>query len=187
MKTVIVIPAYNEALRISPVITMCQKYGEVIVVDDGSKDDTYDVASKTSALVLKHRVNLGKGAALKTGCDAALLLKADNIVVIDSDGQHDPDEIPSFIRRLKYNDIVFSKRIKRYKMPLVAKLGNDLFSFISKLLFKLDLRDPQSGYRAFTSSCYEKIRWDSSGYSVENEIIAKVGAKKIRWTKNGIF
>jgi len=184
MKTIIVIPAYNEELRVGHVVSLCKKYAEnVIVVDDGSKDKTYLEAEKNGAIAVRHRVNLGKGAALKTGCDLAILKGADKIIALDADGQHDPGEIPDFISKLKYNDIVFSKRTKRWKMPLVAKIGNDFFSFLSNLLFGIKLRDVQSGYRAFTKDCYKKIRWDLSGYSVENEIIAKVGVKKLKYAE----
>lgn len=180
MKKIIVIPAYNEENNVKDVALRCKKYGEVIVVDDGSKDNTSLEAEKTGVLVLKHRVNLGKGAALKTGCDAALMRNADVIVIIDSDGQHDPDEIPFFYTTLEENDIVFSRRIKRKEMPLFAKVGNTGLRFVTSLLFKVRLEDPQSGFRAFTKDCYEKIRWNTTGYSVENEIIARVGINNLK-------
>ena len=184
MKLIVIIPAYNEEKNIGSVIKKCKAYSnEIIVIDDGSKDNTFKVAEKEGALVLRHRINLGKGAALKTGCDAALLKKTESIVILDSDGQHDPDEVPSFLEKLRDNDIVFSRRVKRDNMPFVAKIGNDFFSFVSRTLFGVKLNDPQSGFRAFTSDCYRKIRWDSSGYSVENEIIAKVGVKKLKYVE----
>ena len=183
MKKIIVIPAYNEEKTIFDVVSKCKKYGDVIVVDDGSKDNTYLEAEKANVLVLKHRVNLGKGATLKTGCDAALMKNADVIIIIDSDGQHDPDEIPFFYTNLKENDIVFSRRIKRDEMPLFAKVGNTGLKFITNLLFKVKLEDPQSGFRAFTKNCYDKIRWNTTGYSVENEIIARVGINDLKYSQ----
>ena len=184
MKLVVIIPAYNEEKTISRVIKGAKKYvDEVIVVDDNSKDNTYLEAKKAGAIALKHQVNLGKGATLKTGCEAALLRKADVFVILDGDGQHDPDEIPLFLEKLKEFDMVFSKRIERQNMPLFAKVGNTFFSFITRILFGINISDPQSGYRAFTKNCYKKITWTTSGYSVENEMIARISAKKIKYTE----
>jgi len=189
MKLIVIIPAYNEERTIGSVIKSIPEVNgrisktEVIVVDDGSKDKTKEIAEKNGALVLSHRVNLGKGAALKTGCDAAIMKNADIIVILDSDGQHDPSEIPPLLEKLKENDIVFSRRIKRENMPLFAKIGNFGLKFFTRLLFNVNVNDPQSGFRAFTKECYEKIRWNTTGYSVENEIIARVGINKLKYSE----
>ena len=93
-----IIPAYNEEKQINSVINKTKKYvDEVIVVDDGSKDSTGEIAKKSNAIVLRHLVNLGKGAALKTGCDYAVKNKAGIIIAVDADAQHDPKEIPNFL------------------------------------------------------------------------------------------
>src|SRR3989344_9620007 len=108
MKVVVIIPAHNEASRIKPVIRGVKKYfKEVIVVDDGSQDTTTSVAEETGAVVLRHITNLGKGAALKTGCDYALQKGAEKFVVMDADGQHNPKDILRFLKALESNDIVF--------------------------------------------------------------------------------
>src|SRR3989344_5319417 len=86
----IIIPARNEEKTIAAVISGAKKYGRVIVVDDGSTDSTAAEAQKTGAIVLQHIVNLGKGCALKTGCDYAVREYSKKIVVIDADAQHDP-------------------------------------------------------------------------------------------------
>ena len=125
-KSWIVIPAYNEARNISKVIDNTRKFAhQIILVDDGSKDKTYEkVNKKKGVTALKHIVNLGKGAALKTGCDYAVLQGAQRIVVLDADGQHDPKEIPKFLRQLDKHDIVFGYRKLNKKMPFLMKLGN---------------------------------------------------------------
>ena len=103
-----IIPAYNEENRVADVVTNAKRYvDKVIVVDDGSSDKTYDAAKSAGAVTLKHIVNLGKGAALKTGCDYAITQGADMLIVLDADTQHDPEEIPNFIKTLKEADIVF--------------------------------------------------------------------------------
>ena len=104
-----IIPAYNEEKHINKVVKQTKKYVDnVIVVDDGSKDKTKAAASKAKAIVLRHLVNLGKGASLKTGCDYAVKNNADIMIVIDADAQHDPDEIPKFLETIKNCDVVLA-------------------------------------------------------------------------------
>jgi len=101
----IVIPAYNEGKKLGEVIRKAQECGEnIVVVDDGSSDDTFQQAKQCGVTVLKHLVNMGKGAALKTGCDFAYKQGAERYVVLDSDGQHDPKEIPRFFKELEKQD-----------------------------------------------------------------------------------
>jgi glycosyltransferase involved in cell wall biosynthesis len=107
----VVVPAYNERRSISKIIRDIKKYTKnVIIVDDGSKDGTSKIADKSNAIVLRHIVNLGKGAALKTGCDFAVKQGARLMVVIDADAQHNPKDIPKFIENLKDANIVFGYR-----------------------------------------------------------------------------
>ncbi|MFH1535110.1 MAG: glycosyltransferase family 2 protein, partial [Patescibacteria group bacterium] len=128
MKSVVVIPAYNEGKVIAEVINDIKKhqFNDVIVVDDGSSDDTYEIVKRIDGkiIALRHRINLGKGAALKTGCEAAIKLGADIIVFMDSDGQHKPEDISRFIEKLEKDnlDIVFGSRRIGKDMPLVMML-----------------------------------------------------------------
>jgi|SRR3989344_6941699 len=187
MKIVAVIPAYNEEKYIGGVISKTKKYvDEVIVIDDCSKDNTFNEAKNMGVIVLKHIVNLGKGATLKTGCEAALKLNATHIVVLDADGQHDPSEISDLIKTLNCSDIVFGVRKFNENMPLVAKIGNKGLSFITKILFGISISDTQSGFRAFTAEAYKKIRWNSTAYSVETEMIARAGKNKLSYKEVNI-
>ncbi len=181
--TWVVIPAYNEATRVGKVIEKAKKYcSNIVVVDDGSKDNTCDAAKKEKVTVLKHIVNMGKGSALKTGCDYAVLNGAKYMVVMDSDGQHEASEIPGFLKMLeKGNDIVFGNRVKRKDMPFVLRFGNWFINFMTYILFGIKLRDTQSGYRAFTSKAYKKIRWNAQDYSMESEMIANAGKNKLKY------
>ena len=96
-----IIPAHNEQKSISEVIRKAKAYvDEVVLVDDGSKDRTAELGGRSGAVVLRHIVNLGKGAALKTGCDYAVRKGAQFIVAIDADTQHNPTDIPKFIEKL---------------------------------------------------------------------------------------
>jgi len=179
--TWIIIPAYNEARRIKDVILKCRKFGSVVVVDDGSKDNTFEIAGNCGVKVLRHIINMGKGAALKTGCEFGMLHNAGAFVFIDSDGQHDPSEIPLFLKALEKAEIVFGVRKFNKNMPAMMKLGNWFITSASRFLFKIDIKDTQCGYKAFTKHAYEKIKWTSNDYSVESEIIAKASKNKLSY------
>ena len=180
--TWVVIPAYNEEKRIKGVIEKTKKYAEnIIVVDDGSKDSTYKTATKSNIKVLKHIVNLGKGAALKTGCDYAVKNGAKKLIVLDADAQHDPEEIPKFIKNLNNADIVFGYRQLNKEMPFILKFGNWFIRLIIRALYNIDLKDTQSGYRAFTAEAYKKIKWNACDYSMESEMITKTGKHHLRY------
>ena len=177
-----IIPAHNEFKNIGKVIRGAKKHVKnVVVVDDGSKDETPRIAKENGAILLRHIINLGKGAALKTGCDFAIKQRADDIIVLDADGQHDPAEIPNFINRLKDADIVFGCRKKRKDMPFIFKFGNWFITQATKFVCGIDLKDTQCGYRAFSSAAYKKIRWNASDYSMESEMIARAGKHKLKY------
>lgn len=175
-----VIAAYNEEKHANKVIKETKKYiDNIVLVDDGSEDKTAEKARKSKAIVLRHVVNLGKGAALKTGCDYAVKNKADIIVLIDADAQHDPKEIPKFLENIKKCDVVLAYRKQNRSMPFVLKIGNWFINKIIKFLYALKIRDSQCGYRAFTAKAYKKLRWKATDYSIESEMIAKIGKYKL--------
>ena len=179
-----VVPAHNEQDNISKIVKKAAKYvDKVLVVDDGSRDKTKEAARKSRAIVLRHIINLGKGATLKTGCDYAIKNGATHIIVLDADAQHNPDDIPRFIEKLEKCDIVFSFRKLSGRMPLVLRFGNWVISRIVAMLFKLSLKDTQSGFRAFTSEAYKRIRWSATDYSMESEMIAKAGKQKLKYVQ----
>lgn len=181
-KVWVVIPAYNESRHISDVIKGVRKHiKNIIVVDDGSKDKTSDSAKRSGATVLRHIINLGKGAALKTGCDYSLKKQANIIIAIDADGQHDPKEISNFLKALQNIDIVFGQRKLSKNMPFIFRFGNWFIDKTTKILFNIRLKDTQCGYRAFTANAYKKIRWKASDYSMESEMIANAGKKHLKY------
>jgi len=179
-----VIPAYNEEKRISKVIKETKKYVDnIVIVDDGSKDNTLNKAKKAKAIVLRHLVNLGKGAALKTGCDYAVKNKADIMIVIDADAQHNPKEIPKFLKNIKRYDIVLTYRKLNKNMPFVLKFGNLFINKTITFLYGIRIKDSQCGYRAFTTKAYKRLRWKATDYSMESEMIAKIGKYKLSYTE----
>lgn len=179
-----VIPAHNEEKHIYSIVKKTEKYvDKVVVVDDGSRDKTGEMARKGKAIVLRHLVNLGKGATLKTGCDYAAKNNANFIIAIDADAQHNPEDIPRFLESLKGHDIVLGYRKLNRKMPFVLKFGNWFINKTIRFLYGIKIRDSQCGYRAFTAKAYKKIRWKASDYSMESEMIAKIGKYKLSYAE----
>tara|TARA_Y100000310_G_scaffold341459_1_gene440638 strand:+ start:138 stop:788 length:651 start_codon:yes stop_codon:yes gene_type:complete len=180
MSLFVIIPAYNEASTISKVIDDVKRYtNNIIVVDDGSSDNTSKAAKDVT--ILKHLTNMGKGAAMKTGIEYAIKKAATHIIFIDADGQHEAGEIPNFIEALKATDIVLGYRKLNKNMPKVLKLGNWIINKSIKILYNLELKDTQCGYRAFNTNIYNKIKWRALNYSVESEIIANIGKNHLRY------
>lgn len=184
-----IIPARNEAQRIGMVVQRTMPFVDfVIVVDDGSTDDTTAVLqalAQPKVVVIRHQVNLGKGAALTTGCEAAMRLKVDAVVCLDADGQHNPESIPLFLSALEERqlDIVFGMRTFNSKMPIMMYLGNHFLSACINRLFRVMIHDTQSGFRAFTILAYPQLRWESSGYQAETEMIVRAGEHKLKYAE----
>lgn len=181
-KVIAIIPAYNEEKHIGDIIARAKKYVEtVIVVDDGSGDNTYKKSSSAD-VILRHIVNLGKGAALKTGFLTALKNDADIIITLDADGQNNPEDIPKFTEALEKHkaDIVVGARKFNTNMPVIFRLGNWGLRKIFQILFKLNVNDSQSGFRAVKADIYPKIKWQSTDYSVEAEMLANAGRNHLK-------
>jgi glycosyltransferase involved in cell wall biosynthesis len=179
----VILPGHNEEKNLAPVLKHVKRYARnIIFVDDGSKDSTYDVAVKSGVTVLQHITNLGKGGALKTGCDYAVKEGARYLIVMDSDGQHDPDELHLFYNKLQEGyDVIVGCRKWNQNMPFMMKLGNFGLHKLSALFYKVNIPDTQSGYRAFTASAYRKIRWKANDYAMESEMIARIHKNKLKY------
>ncbi len=179
--TAIVIPAYNEAQRIGEVISqVSRQFPNVIVVDDGSRDATGDIARKHSAHVLVHAVNIGKGGAMRTGAEYAFsVLGMERVVFIDGDGQHNPNELAHFLEEFSTgHDIVFGVRDIWQKMPRSRGVGNHLVSKYVQWRYGVYVPDILSGFKGFTRLGYEQVKWQAQGYEVELEIAVKVAQKR---------
>ena len=183
MNVFVVIPGHNEEKHIYSVIQETKKYASNIVfVDDGSKDKTVNEAKKTGVTILKHLINLGKGAAIRTGAAYATAKGADAIIFMDSDGQHKPAHIPTLIRKLKGYDIIFTYRnFKSTSMPIIKKIGNLFLDSLLKKLFQIKIVDAQCGYKIMTTQTYRKLHLTSSDYTIESEIAAKTSSNKLKF------
>lgn len=178
----VVVPAYNEGERVAAVVAEAAREvpaGQIVVVDDGSRVRV-EPAALGGARVVRHAINLGKGMALRTGCEKALALGAQAIVLMDGDGQHDPREIPRLLRALDEVDIVFGARELDRRAPWVRLLGNRVVNAWTRALFRLELRDMWCGYRAFRAEAFPALRWNASDYAVDVEMAVRAGRAGLR-------
>jgi glycosyltransferase involved in cell wall biosynthesis len=177
MTVVTIIPAYNEEKSIAKVVKTSLKYSEVMVIDDGSEDKTFQMAKTAGAMIIQHSKNLGKGAALKAGLHFALDKKYDEVILIDGDCQHDPDYIPILISHLNNADLIIGSRFtdgSPGNMPFQRKLSNRLTTFIMHHLTGYHLTDSQSGFRALKSqsvALFLDIEYED--YIYESEMLYK--------------
>lgn len=187
MKIYVVVPVYNEASHIPSFLKELSKYRlHVVVVDDGSSDGSTRKAKGlrfSNLTVLEHKVNLGKGASMKTGADFAFKKGAEAVIFMDSDNQHKPSDLPKFIKALESNkyDAVFGSRNLSLGVPLIRFLGNKFASLLIGSMFNILISDVLCGFKAFTKEAYEKIKWESSGYGVEVELTARAGRERLKY------
>ncbi len=179
----VVIPCFNEGDHVFDVVSSVREQGfsNIVLVDDGSSDCSSSRGVEAGALVLRHEVNLGKGSAVKTGCDFAISRGADVIVLMDCDGQHEASDIKRFLKALRTCDIVFGFRAFDKNMPFTMRFGNKFLTLVSKFLFGVGIKDTQNGFRCFDASIYDKIRWFSRDYGMESEMIARVARHNLSY------
>jgi glycosyltransferase involved in cell wall biosynthesis len=173
-----IIAALNEEETIGTVVIKTKRYvDKVIVVDDGSKDKTAEVAQLAGAEVVSHIENRGKGQALKTGFERADELAADIVVCIDADFQHNPDDIPTVIAPILEGeaDMVIGSRFlnKDHKkdIPRYRRLGQWILTTTTNLDSDIKITDSQSGFRAFSKDILRKFKFGQKGLSIESEMI----------------
>lgn len=179
-----ILPAYNEEVSIGSIVLRTLKYADrVIVVDDGSLDRTAEVAVLAGAQVLRHEMNLGKGAALKTGFAS---LNGDAVIVtIDSDGQHDPADIPRLVHPILHGeaDMVNGSRYlngNKKDTPVYRRMGQKVLDVATNLGCGLSITDTQSGFRAFAGRTKGIFRFEQKGLAIESEMLADAAAAGLR-------
>ncbi len=182
----IVIPAYNEAQRISAVLGKLRSagYANIVVVNDGSQDNTAEVASKHTVHVLSHLINRGAGAATKTGLEYTKEQHAEVVVTLDADGQHAIDDLGKVVQPvLKGNAevVIGSRMIDSTGMPWIRKFGNFGLNIGTFLLFGLWVSDSQSGFKAFSLAALEKISIRMDRYEFCSEMIHEIKRNKLKF------
>jgi len=188
-KVSVIIPAYNEEMTLSCVVKKVfeslkgECRFEVIVVDDGSLDNTFKVANNSGALVIRHNRNMGQGAALKSGLKLA---SGDIVVMLDADGQHDPAEIPKLIDPILRNeaDLVIGSRYLGGNSGFgpIRELLDKLFLFFIRILTNSKLTDSQSMFRGIRREVFKNISLHAD-YTISGELIIKAKKMGLRITE----
>lgn len=189
MKLIIVVPALNEGGMISKVLNSLPKEIkgiskiEVIVINDGSTDNTADVARKAGVIVLTHVINRGLGAAIKTGQSWAKAQKAEILVTFDADGQHNPDDIERLIAPIlsKDADLVIGSRFKTaQQIPLDRLFLNRIANLVAFILFGIKSTDTQSGLRAFSRKAIGLIDYKADRMEFSSEIFLEAKRNNLK-------
>jgi glycosyltransferase involved in cell wall biosynthesis len=181
---VVLIPAYNEELTISMVVTLSSKYAEkVIVVDDGSKDRTSELATLAGAEVIRQD-NTGKAGAMKTGIERCRELSPTCLVMIDGDGQMDPAKIPEIAAPVLEGraDMVIGSRFigEANKIPKYRVFGQKMLNGASNIGNKVKITDSQSGYRALSRTALENFDFASNSYNIESDMNVNFADRGLR-------
>lgn len=177
MKLVVLIPAYQAAATVEAVVgAVLRFHQDVVVVDDGSSDETRAAAERAGALVLRHASNAGKGAALRTGFAAALRQEATAVLTLDADGQHDPSEIPQLVQRWQETGagiVIGSRAHHAAEMSAARRFGNRFSRRAISLFAGVPVIDSQSGFRLYDASMLRQLTLRGTRYELESEVIVK--------------
>jgi glycosyltransferase involved in cell wall biosynthesis len=183
----VLIPTYNNQNTLSDVIESVLKYTDrIIVVNDGATDKTEEVLKKYSQItVAKHAFNKGKGVALRTGFKKAVELGYRYVITIDSDGQHNPDELPAFLEKIEKEPdslIVGARNMEQSSVPGKSSFGHKFSNFWYKVETGIDLPDTQSGYRLYPVEKLSGMRFFTNKFEFEIEVIVRAAWRGISVT-----
>lgn len=182
----VVVPAYNESARLAVTLrALCRHYDHVVVVDDGSVDDTFEIAREFPVWLLRHALNCGQGAALQTGIDFATGRGAHVLVTFDADGQHCVEDIERLVDALRGGsyDVALGSRFlgATIQMPWTRWLTLKVGVLFTRILSGMHVTDTHNGMRAFTRRAAEKIRIHEHGMAHASEILHNVRCRGLRF------
>lgn len=183
---IVAVPAYNEETSIGSVVLRSRKYAhKVIVIDDGSHDKTSEIACMAGAEVISHKVNQGKGAGIRNAFEYARKARADILVLIDGDGQHNPDDIPCLLAPIlkKEADFVNGSRFiggNGHNVPIYRRVGQEILSAATNVGSKLKVSDTQNGFRAFSRDTFSCFSFNENGMAIESEMLMDAARSGLR-------
>lgn len=177
MRLCVIIPTFNESKAIGRVVGQIKEQRlDVLVIDDGSYDDTFGIAAKNGAVVLRNEKNQGKGASLIRGFDYARQNGFDAVVTMDGDGQHLPEDIPLFLRAAQESPagmVVGNRMTRTSKMPYIRVLTNRFMSWLISLVAGQKIPDSQCGFRLIKKELLDKMQLKTAKYEIESEMLIK--------------
>jgi glycosyltransferase involved in cell wall biosynthesis len=184
VKLVAMIPALNAEQTLGPVVDSALQYVQpVLVIDDGSRDRTGEVARAHGAIVVRHEVNRGKGAALKTGFAWALANGFDGAITLDADGQHLPSELPKFLRAAEemQADLIIGGRAHLFAGMLPRRRNANRFSaWCISIASGVRVSDSQSGFRFYSARVLRELPLRTDGFDLESEVIVRAGRRGLK-------
>ncbi len=184
-KIIAALPAYNEEKYIGTVVLKARQHvDEVIVVDDGSTDETAHVAELAGATVVRHGKNKGYGAAIQAILAEAKKRSPDVLVIFDADAQHDPSDIPAAVKPILdgYDLVIGSRKQQKGNVPLYRHFGQKILSSASGFLSKTNQLDSESGFRVFSARAITELELRQNGMAVSAETIAVAAEKGLKIT-----
>jgi len=180
------IAAYNEARYIGSIVLQARQYvDEVIVVDDGSTDNTARVAELAGATVIRHDANRGKGTAIQSILAETKKRNPDILVLLDADSQHDPNEIPVLIKPISegFDLVIGSREAQKDKTPRYRRIGQKVLLRSTRLASKTNISDSESGFRALSAKAINKLELKARGFAIESEMITRAAGKNLKITE----
>ncbi|MDR2966603.1 MAG: glycosyltransferase family 2 protein [Methanobacteriaceae archaeon] len=184
----LIIPAYNEEKTVGEILEHVSKLNyKIVLVDDGSKDNTYKIAKKSrdkypeNIFIYRHILNRGLGAALKTGMNCALKHNAKFVVTFDADGQHDVEDIAKVCKPLIDGEAEVVIGARPFEdMPKSKSFANNVMNFLTLIFYKTRVKDSQSGLRAFKADVISDLNIVSQGYGVSSEFIREIRKNSLK-------
>lgn len=181
LKVCVLIPTFNESKTIGKLIRDIKKIGlDIFVIDDGSQDDTFQIATYSGAIVISNAKNLGKGMSLRRGLDYIKELNYQAVIIMDGDGQHTSDDIPQFIKAAKDPEvsIIIGNRMSAAKgMPFLRWFTNKFMSWVISLFCRVKIPDSQCGFRIIKIEVLKDIKLRTSKYEIESELLIKAAKR----------
>jgi len=187
----IVIPVFNEAPVIQTVLENIKKCGNytIIVVDDDSSDDSYKKAVESNVYALRHSINRGQGAAIKTGVEAAKYLNAEIIITMDADGQHNPNDINRLLKAMEKHSVhvvLGSRCYTRDVMPIGAIVANKIANFITWSIYGIRVRDSQCGFRVYSRQAVNILKMRFEQYEYSSILLGEIHSKHLSFVEEPI-
>jgi hypothetical protein len=176
-------PAYNEEKYIGTMVLNSRQYvDEVIVVDDGSVDNTSGIAKLAGAIVVRHPENRGYGAAIKSIIAEAKKRVPDVLVILDADAQHNPQEIPHLISPIRdgFDIVIGSRRQQKNSIPLHRRIGQKVLLHSINVLSQKGISDSESGFRAFSGKAISVLELRENGMAISAETVAEAAKQGLR-------